>query len=469
MALQRLYEAAEKAKIELSTAQETQINLPFITADADRPEAPRHAPDPLEAHRAHRQPARPRGRPGAPGAGRREGEGRGGDRRHRPRRRHDAHARRAGEGQGAHGQGAAPRRQPGRGRGRRRRHPGGRARRRRQGRPAARRDPADAGHRDQGRRDDQAHRAQHHDPDAQDRDLHHGGGQPAVAWRSTSCRASARWRRYNKSLGKFQLTGIPPAPRGIPQIEVTFDIDANGILSVSAKDLGTGKEQKIEIKAGGGLSRRRDQEDGLRRRGARRRGPQAPRELAEARNTAENAAYQAEKQLTDLGDAVDADSKTEIEGLIKEVRESVASDDAAAITREDRGAADGVPQGLRAHVRAGAGQRRRPRTARASRARTAPTQRATRPRTSSTPRSWTRAGSHVLVGRDRAGRGGRRRGDGGSRAPSPTRTWSRRPSTRRPRPSPAISPSSRRRPPSATSTSRSRSAPRRTSRTTASG
>jgi molecular chaperone DnaK len=80
---------------------------------------------------------------------------------------------------------------------------------------------------------------------------------------------------YNKSLGKFQLTGIPPAPRGIPQIEVGFDIDANGILNVSAKDLGTGKEQKIEIKLRLGPVRRRDQADGARRRVARR-GGQAP-------------------------------------------------------------------------------------------------------------------------------------------------------------------------------------------------
>ena len=80
---------------------------------------------------------------------------------------------------------------------------------------------------------------------------------------------------YNKSLGKFQLTGIPPAPRGIPQIEVGFDIDANGIVKVSAKDLGTGKEQKIEIKSGSGSERRRDQAHGLRRRVARRR-RQAP-------------------------------------------------------------------------------------------------------------------------------------------------------------------------------------------------
>src|SRR3954470_12744580 len=135
---------------------------------------------------------------------------------------------------------------------------------------------------------------------------------------------------YNKSLGKFQLTGIPPAPRGIPQIEVAFDIDANGILSVSAKDLGTGKEQKIEIRAGGGLS---DEEikrmvgDAETHADEDRR----LRELAEARNTGENAAYQAERQLKDLGDNVDEESKTRIEALIAEVRELVTSDDAGAI------------------------------------------------------------------------------------------------------------------------------------------
>ena len=135
---------------------------------------------------------------------------------------------------------------------------------------------------------------------------------------------------YNKSLGKFQLTGIPPAPRGNPQIEVAFDIDANGILSVSAKDLGTGKEQKIEIRAGGGLS-----DDEIKRMVSDAEShadeDKRLRELAEARNTAENAAYQAERQLKDLGDNVDEESKTRIEGLIAEVRELVTSDDAGAI------------------------------------------------------------------------------------------------------------------------------------------
>ena len=129
----------------------------------------------------------------------------------------------------------------------------------------------------------------------------------------------------NKSLGKFQLTGIPPAPRGLPQIEVTFDIDANGIIHVAAKDLGTEKEQKIEIKSGSGLSDEEIQsmvsdaeshaEDDKRQR-----------ELAEARNLGENAAYQSEKQIEELGDKVDASNKEEIEAAIKELREALGSE-----------------------------------------------------------------------------------------------------------------------------------------------
>ncbi len=135
---------------------------------------------------------------------------------------------------------------------------------------------------------------------------------------------------YNKSLGKFQLTGIPPAPRGMPQIEVTFDIDANGILNVSAKDLGTGKEQKIEIKGGSGLDEA-EVEQMIKDAEAHAEEDRRQRELAEARNVAENAAYSAEKQLADLGDQVDASAKSEIENAIKEVRDSLESDDAAAI------------------------------------------------------------------------------------------------------------------------------------------
>jgi molecular chaperone DnaK len=135
---------------------------------------------------------------------------------------------------------------------------------------------------------------------------------------------------YNKSLGKFQLTGIPPAPRGIPQIEVAFDIDANGILNVSAKDLGTGKEQKIEIKSGSGLSEE-EIKNMVSDAETHAEDDRRARQLAEARNNGENAAYQAERQLADLGDQVDADSKERIEAAIKEVRESLEAEDPAAI------------------------------------------------------------------------------------------------------------------------------------------
>jgi molecular chaperone DnaK len=131
---------------------------------------------------------------------------------------------------------------------------------------------------------------------------------------------------YNKSLGKFQLTGIPPAPRGVPQIEVTFDIDANGILAVGAKDLGTGKEQKIEIKAGSGLA-----EDEVERMvkdaEAHAEDDRRQRELVEARNAAENAAYQAERQVGEMGDSLDQASREEIESAIKDVRDNLESED----------------------------------------------------------------------------------------------------------------------------------------------
>jgi molecular chaperone DnaK len=134
----------------------------------------------------------------------------------------------------------------------------------------------------------------------------------------------------NKSLGKFQLTGIPPAPRGMPQIEVTFDIDANGILNVTAKDLGTGKEQKIEIKSGSGLSEEEIQSM-VSDAEAHADEDRVQRELAEARNVGENMAYQSEKQVEELGDKVDSSSKEEIEAAIKEVRDVLDSGSAEEI------------------------------------------------------------------------------------------------------------------------------------------
>jgi molecular chaperone DnaK len=130
----------------------------------------------------------------------------------------------------------------------------------------------------------------------------------------------------NKSLGRFDLTGIPPAPRGMPQIEVTFDIDANGILHVSAKDKGTGKENKIEIKAGSGLN-----EDEIQRMvkdaEAHAEEDRKARELVEARNQADAMVHSVRKSLTEHGDKVDAAEKDKIEAAIKDVEGVLKGDD----------------------------------------------------------------------------------------------------------------------------------------------
>jgi molecular chaperone DnaK len=130
----------------------------------------------------------------------------------------------------------------------------------------------------------------------------------------------------NKSLGKFQLTGIPPAPRGIPQIEVAFDIDANGILNVTAKDLGTGTEQKIEIKSGSGLS---DDEINKMVADAAAHADEdlKAKELAEARNEGEAFAYEVEKQLKENGDKLDDSVKEQLEEGVKNVRQAAEGDD----------------------------------------------------------------------------------------------------------------------------------------------
>lgn len=136
----------------------------------------------------------------------------------------------------------------------------------------------------------------------------------------------------NKSLGRFTLDGIPPAPRGIPQIEVTFDIDANGIIKVAAQDKATGRSQNITITASSGLS---DAEVEKMRKDAELHAEEDKRrkELIEARNNADNTAYSAEKVLKDLGEKVPADMKTNVEAKITAVRESIKSDDAQAIQK----------------------------------------------------------------------------------------------------------------------------------------
>jgi len=136
--------------------------------------------------------------------------------------------------------------------------------------------------------------------------------------------------RDNKSLAQFNLEGIPPAPRGIPQVEVTFDIDANGIVNVSAKDKGTGKEQQVKIQASGGLS-----DDDIKRmvREAEQFAGEDKkrRELAEARNQAEGLVHSTERQLAENGEKVPADVKTAVEGAVADVRAALAKEDVADI------------------------------------------------------------------------------------------------------------------------------------------
>ncbi|TVP62864.1 MAG: molecular chaperone DnaK [Nodularia sp. (in: Bacteria)] len=130
----------------------------------------------------------------------------------------------------------------------------------------------------------------------------------------------------NKSLGTFRLDGIPPAPRGVPQIEVTFDIDANGILNVTAKDKGTGKEQSISITGASTLDKS-DVDRMVQEAEKNASSDKERREKIERRNQADSLAYQAEKQLQELGDKVPEADKTKVEGLVKDLREAVAKED----------------------------------------------------------------------------------------------------------------------------------------------
>ena len=132
--------------------------------------------------------------------------------------------------------------------------------------------------------------------------------------------------RDNKNLGTFTLDGIPPAPRGVPQIEVTFDTDANGILHVSAKDLGTGKQQKISIAGSSGLSKE-EVERAKSEAEAHADEDLKAKESIEIRNNADSLAYQSEKQLKELGDKVSADNRKSIEDAIAAVREALKGDD----------------------------------------------------------------------------------------------------------------------------------------------
>ncbi|HVG70602.1 MAG TPA: molecular chaperone DnaK [Vicinamibacterales bacterium] len=138
--------------------------------------------------------------------------------------------------------------------------------------------------------------------------------------------------RDNRTLGRFQLIGIPPAPRGVPQIEVTFDIDANGMVNVSAKDLGTGKEQKITITASSGLSKD-EVERMMKDAESHAEEDRKRREEIEVRNRADQAVYAAEKMLQDMGDKIAASDKAAVDSAIGELKTAVGSNDTAAMNR----------------------------------------------------------------------------------------------------------------------------------------
>jgi molecular chaperone DnaK len=160
---------------------------------------------------------------------------------------------------------------------------------------------------------------------------------------------------FNKTLGKFQLVGIPPAPRGMPQIDVSFDIDANGIIHVTAKDLGTGNEQQIRIEGGSGLS-----EDEVERMvtDAESHADEAHRlrELADSKNLAETLAYQTEKSLAEHRDKIDASDAGTIEGRIMELRQTLEGSDLTEIrdkTNALQQAAQPLAQAVYAQASAG--------------------------------------------------------------------------------------------------------------------
>ena len=134
----------------------------------------------------------------------------------------------------------------------------------------------------------------------------------------------------NKSLGMFNLNDIPPAPRGVPQIEVIFDIDANGILHVTAKDKGTGKEQKIRIEAGSGLSKEEVEKMKAEAR-ANESSDKTAREKVDKINQADSLIFQTEKQLKEYGEKIPADKKAPIETALNKLKDAHKSQDVAAI------------------------------------------------------------------------------------------------------------------------------------------
>ncbi|MFC8918783.1 Hsp70 family protein, partial [Streptomyces sp. NPDC057116] len=161
---------------------------------------------------------------------------------------------------------------------------------------------------------------------------------------------------YNKKLGMFELTGLPPAPRGVPQIEVSFDIDANGIMHVTAKDLGTGREQKMTVTGGSALPK--DDIDQMVRDAERHaEEDRRRREAAETRNQGEQLVYQTEKFLRDNEDKVPGEVRSEVETALADLKEKLKGEDTAAIrTATEKVAAVSQKLGQAMYAQAQAGQ-----------------------------------------------------------------------------------------------------------------
>ena len=329
MALQRLKEAAERAKVELSTVMQTEINLPFVTADAS---GPKHLTMTLSRARLDQITADPRNadcRSVPAGAeGRRHRPGR--CCRGRPCRRHDADAGCGGESQGAVRKGSRTRAStptrswPSAPRSKR---VSSKARSRTSCSSTSR--PFRWASRLSGPSQRRSSSATRPFPRLTPR-----CSRPRPirrpAWRSTCSRENEAWRARTSPSARFTLDGLAPAPRGVPQIDVTFDIDANGILSVSAKDKATNKEQRITITASSGLSSN-EVERLVREAEAHAEEDAKRRELVEVRNHADSAAYQADKALHEHGDRITEELKTEVQGRISDVRALLTSEDSAAI------------------------------------------------------------------------------------------------------------------------------------------
>merc|ERR1711965_80943 len=155
--------------------------------------------------------------------------------------------------------------------------------------------------------------------------------QPAVSIRVLQ--GEREMATDNKMLGNFELVGIAPAPRGVPQIEVTFDIDANGIVNVSAKDKGTGKEQKIQIQASGGLSEEEIQKK-VKEAEANKEADKKKRESVDARNQADSLVFSTEKNLKEHGDKISNEEKKAIENGIADLKKSLEGTDSEDIKKK---------------------------------------------------------------------------------------------------------------------------------------